>query len=34
MLRVIWDDGSGQNVEHVQDNHLTVDEVEFVLENF
>ena len=34
MLRFIWDHESGQNVEHIADNFLTVGDVEYVVENF
>lgn len=31
---IIWDDSPGGNVEHVEEHDLTVDDIEFVLENY
>jgi hypothetical protein len=33
MIQVIWNDDPGGNIEHVDEHGLTVEDVEFVLEN-
>ena len=32
-VSIVWDDGPGGNVEHVDDHDLTPEDVEYVLEN-
>ena len=32
-MRVLWDDSPGGNVEHVEEQDLTTDDVDYVLEN-
>ncbi len=33
-MQVIWNDEPDENVEHIEEHGLTVEDVEFVLENF